>query len=57
MDGEGAPALKYSAGLSKAAAVHCHDTLANKHTGSDGSSVGERVGRFGEWLTTVGENI
>ena len=57
MDGEGAPALKYSAGLSKAAAVHCADTLANKHTGSDGSSVGERVGRFGEWLTTVGENI
>lgn len=46
--------------LSKACADHIND-LGPKgltgHTGSDGSSVDQRIERYGEWGGKIGENI
>jgi uncharacterized protein YkwD len=52
--------LKYSKGMSRAAMDHVKDqgnrgTLG--HSGSDRSSPGDRVNRYGVWRWTVGENI
>jgi uncharacterized protein YkwD len=47
-------------GLSKAAADHVSDqgpTGKTGHSGSDGSSLADRVERYGEWDITIGENI
>ena len=47
-------------GLVLAARSHAADqakTGATGHTGSDGSSVGTRLNRHGEWSRTAGENI
>jgi uncharacterized protein YkwD len=55
--GEPAPPLTYSPTLSKIALSHCLDTKANGHTGGDGSTVGQRVERYGQWKRRVAENI
>ena len=52
--------LKYSKGMSRAATDHVKDqgkrgTLG--HQGSDHSSSGDRVNRYGTWRLAVGENI
>lgn len=44
--------------MSDAAQIHVDDMKdGTGHTGTDGSSPGDRVNRFGQWETTVGENI
>jgi uncharacterized protein YkwD len=53
-------ALEWRDGLARAAQDHCEDigaTGAFSHDGSDGSSMSDRVARYGEWQTTCGENI
>ena len=53
-------ALALSAGLTRAARDHALDqqrTGAVGHTGSDGSSVDARAGRYGAWLISLSENI
>lgn len=55
-----APALAWNDGLATAARLHSEDMAQNdffSHTGSDGSSVGQRVTRQGYAWGTVGENI
>ena len=52
-------ALSYSKALTKAAQDHAKDHESNGisgHTGTDGSSVSERIDRYCEWMGTVGEN-
>lgn len=56
----GAGAVTYDARLGNAAQGHANDMLANNffsHTGSNGSSVGDRVTAAGYQWRTVGENI
>jgi uncharacterized protein YkwD len=56
----GAGSVTFDARLGRAAQGHANDMLANdffSHTGSDGSSVGDRVRREGYNWRTVGENI
>ncbi len=56
----GAAAVTYDARLGAAAQGHANDMLANgffSHTGSNGSSVGDRVTAQGYTWRTVGENI
>jgi len=51
--------LAPSKGLSLAAQAHARDQGprgATGHTGSDGSDPFRRMGRYGEWLSTAGEN-
>ncbi len=54
------PLLKVSRGISRAAQAHTKDQgpkgLMN-HEGSDNSTPGERMNRFGTWENTCGENI
>lgn len=55
-----AGAVTYDARLGRAAQGHANDMLANNffsHTGSNGSSVGDRVTAQGYQWSTVGENI
>jgi uncharacterized protein YkwD len=53
-------ALEWRDGLARAAQDHCEDigaTGAFSHDSSDGSSMSDRVAKYGEWQTTCGENI
>lgn len=55
-----APALAWNAQLTQAALAHSDDMVAQNffsHTGSDGSSAGQRATRAGYSWRTVGENI
>jgi uncharacterized protein YkwD len=51
--------LSLSAGMCRAAADHCLDQAGGRrgHDGSDRSSPGTRISRYGEWLGGWGENI
>lgn len=56
----GLSALTYSPRLEQAALQHADDMLRARHfshTGSDGSDVGQRVGRTGYGWCVVAENI
>jgi uncharacterized protein YkwD len=60
MAAEPVDSLKPSKGMSRAAKDHAEDqgeTTSTGHTGSDGSTPFDRLGRYGEWLRTAGENI
>jgi uncharacterized protein YkwD len=52
--------LRMSRGLSLAARDHADDqgeTHETGHTGRDGSSPFDRIERYGQWLSTAGENV
>lgn len=53
------PPLTLSPGMCHAAADHCNEQVAGQlgHDGSDRSSPGDRISRYGSWTTTWGENI
>ena len=54
------PPLSPKKGLTLAARDHARDqakTGATGHTGSDGSTPGTRINRYGKWDISVGENI
>jgi uncharacterized protein YkwD len=53
------PPLTLSPGMCHAAADHCAEQVAGQlgHDGSDRSSPGDRISRYGSWSTTWGENI
>jgi uncharacterized protein YkwD len=53
------PPLTLSPGMCRAAADHCSEQIAGQlgHDGSDRSSPGDRISRYGGWSTTWGENI
>jgi uncharacterized protein YkwD len=53
------PPLTLSSGMSRAAADHCAEQVTGQlgHDGSDRSSPGERISRYGAWSSTWGENI
>jgi uncharacterized protein YkwD len=54
------PALTLSRGLSSAAKDHLRDqSLADtvSHMGSDGSTLEERINRYGTWEIGIGENL
>lgn len=54
------PALAPSRGLARAARDHALDQGPRGglgHTGSDGSSMGDRIGRYGTWDGSAAENI
>ena len=53
------PPLTLSPGMSRAAADHCAEQVEGQlgHDGSDRSSPGDRISRYGSWITTWGENI
>ncbi len=56
----GMRALQYSPLLGQAAQLHAEDMARNDffdHTGSDGSSISQRISRTGYSLIAVGENI
>ncbi len=60
MDASPIDTLKPSKGMSLAAKDHVDDqgdTKNTGHTGTDGSSPFDRINRYGQWLTTAGENI
>jgi uncharacterized protein YkwD len=60
MNAEPLDSLRPSRGLSLAAKDHAEDQGLTEnigHTGKDGSSPFDRVERYGQWLTTAGENI
>jgi uncharacterized protein YkwD len=52
-------ALAPSEGMSLAARDHVRDQAAGRtgHQGSDGSTFADRVNRYGQWRTSVSENI
>jgi uncharacterized protein YkwD len=57
---ESAPLLMPREGLVRAARDHMLDTGAKGivgHTGSDGSTIGGRMNRYGQWGGVMGENI
>jgi len=51
--------LTLSPGISRAAADHCAEQIEGQlgHDGSDRSSPGDRINRYGSWSATWGENI
>jgi len=53
------PPLTLSPGMCRAAADHCSEQVAGQlgHDGSDRSSPGDRISRYGSWTSTWGENI
>jgi uncharacterized protein YkwD len=54
------PAVRLSAGMSRAAADHVNDLGprgAVGHYGRDGSSPSDRLSRYGAWKKSIGENI
>jgi hypothetical protein len=53
------PPLALSPGMCRAAADHCADQVAGRtgHCGSDRSSPGDRLRRYGIWTGFWGENI
>jgi uncharacterized protein YkwD len=54
------PRVEFSPSLSRAAADHVRDTGIRGltgHTGSDGSSLRQRIERYGSWSGHIGENI
>jgi uncharacterized protein YkwD len=54
------PPLSPAKGLAFAARDHVRDQAATGaigHTGSDGSTPADRIGRYGTWDVTAGENI
>ena len=53
------PPLSLSSGMSRAAADHCAEQINGQlgHDGSDRSSPGDRISRYGSWMNTWGENI
>jgi hypothetical protein len=57
---QSAPELFPSQGMCKAARDHAEDQSKSGktgHDGSDGSTLPDRLNRYGKWLTTIGENI
>ncbi|MBL7959307.1 CAP domain-containing protein [bacterium] len=60
MAAEPVDTLRVSRGLSLAARDHADDqgeTTETGHTGRDGSSPFDRIERYGQWLSTAGENV
>jgi len=54
------PPLKPSAGMVLAATDHMNDLIKtgkSGHKGSDGSTVGDRLSRYGTWADSLGEDI
>ena len=54
------PAVELSSGLSRAAADHVRDTGSHgltSHVGADGSSLRQRIERYGAWNGEIAENI
>lgn len=53
------PPLAIAPGMCHAAADHCADQVSGRrgHDGSDRSSPGDRISRYGEWAGAWGENI
>ena len=53
------PPLALSPGMSRAASDHCAEQTEGQlgHDGSDRSSPGDRISRYGTWSATWGENI
>jgi uncharacterized protein YkwD len=51
--------LTLSTGMSRAAADHCAEQVEGQlgHNGSDRSSPGDRISRYGNWSVSWGENI
>jgi uncharacterized protein YkwD len=52
--------LFWEEGLENAARDHAEDIGPKGitgHTGSDGSSMTDRIERYGEWMGNIGENI
>lgn len=56
----GLPAFKISKGLTLAARDHCFDigpVGGASHTGTDGSTMAERIEKYGSWHRAISENI
>ena len=53
------PPLTLSTGMCRAAADHCAEQVGGQlgHDGTDRSSPGDRISRYGSWSATWGENI
>ena len=54
------PNVTLSKGLTQAARDHCYDIGPRgevSHTGSDGSTMSERMERYGQWNRAIAENI
>lgn len=51
--------LAFSVGMSRAAADHCAEQAGGgmSHRGRNGSSTGDRLNRYGQWIGRWGENL
>jgi len=57
---ESLPSLRISKGLTQAARDHCYDIGPSggaSHTGTDGSSMADRIQKYGRWNRAISENI